>query len=64
MVNSGSVSELKVTTVMALHYFAPLLPKSGYLIDGSYNQRKKQRIEKCETCQANITYGDTSIGTV
>jgi hypothetical protein len=55
---SNDLSEVKITTIMALHYFKPLVPNGVYMVDKSYSSRHAN----CEFCTEPIDYGDTSIG--
>ncbi|XP_052070075.1 uncharacterized protein LOC127708928 [Mytilus californianus] len=56
--SSGNLSEVKITTIMALHYFKPLVPNGAYVVDNS----NPSCHAKCELCAERIVYGDTSIG--
>lgn len=60
MVANGNISELKVATMMALHYFKPLMPDSAYIVDESNPSRNDSPV--CEFCKQKVVYGDTSIG--
>ena len=60
MVTNGNISDLKITTVMALHYFNPLVPQSVCIIENCYPSRNNSPVG--EVCKEKIIYGDTSIG--
>lgn len=48
-------SEAKVKTILAIHYFQPLVPHSCHVID-------RGSLATCEKCKEKIKYGDTSFG--
>ena len=58
LASSGNPSEVKIATIVALHYFKPFDPNGIYMVNKSYSSRHA----KCELCTEPIDYGDTSIG--